>query len=57
MKHVHIWIFVKKGIAKDQKDNTPDPIVWDGHLRECECSKKMFFFDNPKLKPQEIIDD
>ncbi len=47
-------MYKERGHGVPPKQNTPDPEIFDGHLAGCECGEKMFFPDNPKLKPQEI---
>ena len=53
-KHKHLWLYICRGHGLPPKQNVPDPEIFDGHVAECECGVKMFFPDDPKLKPQEI---
>ncbi len=56
MKHKHLWHYICRGRGQSPKNNTVDPIIFEGHKAECECGKQMFFSDDPQLTPQEIIE-
>ncbi len=52
--HKHVWHWLQRGYGQPPKQNTPDPVVYDGHVAQCECGKRMFFPDDIELKPSEI---
>lgn len=56
MIHKHIWKYVERGFGEPPKNNLPEPLLFEGHIAACECTKKMFFPDNPNYLPQELID-
>ncbi len=50
----HTWHWLERGYGQPPKQNLADPVVFEGYVAQCECGKKMFFPDDPKLRPTEI---
>lgn len=55
LMHEHVWMYLERGSGELPKKNTPKPVWIEGHLAACKCGEKMFFPDDIKLKPVEIL--